>query len=80
MARKPYPNTALSTTRRCKECSRFLKLNLLAKNPDADLCYRCWRPKELRRRGVSTGYIRKKHPTSSAGTMRERRIAPVNNR
>jgi hypothetical protein len=40
--KKPYPNTALSD-KKCKRCGRLLKLNLIAKNPDADLCWRCWK-------------------------------------
>jgi hypothetical protein len=51
MAKKPYLNTELSD-KRYKVCSRRIKMNLIVKNPDADLCYACWRPRELQRRGV----------------------------
>lgn len=40
MAKKPYTNTALSD-KKCKRCRKPLKLNLVEKNPDADLCWRC---------------------------------------
>lgn len=44
--KKPFPYTALST-RKCKRCTKLLKANLLAKRPDAELCYQCYkrRPK-----------------------------------
>jgi hypothetical protein len=50
--KKPYKNTDTST-KRCQDCRKPLKKNLVEKNPDAELCYRCWRPKELQRRGVA---------------------------
>lgn len=40
--KKPYPNTALSD-RKCKKCGKHLKMNLIVKRPDAELCYRCYK-------------------------------------
>jgi RNA polymerase-binding transcription factor DksA len=40
MARKPYKHNDLSN-RKCKECGKPLKLNLLAKAPHADICHTC---------------------------------------
>ncbi len=45
MAKKPYTNTELSD-KRCRSCGKRLKKNLLAKRPDADLCYRCFTGKK----------------------------------
>lgn len=39
MALKPYQCIAVSKTKKCKVCGKRLKLNLLAKYPEADLCY-----------------------------------------
>ncbi len=47
--KKPFKNTEMSE-RRCGNCRKLLKKNLLAKHPDAGLCYRCWRTGELARR------------------------------
>jgi hypothetical protein len=38
--------TEKSSTRVCGRCKIPLKLNLLAKRPDADLCYRCFKLRE----------------------------------
>jgi hypothetical protein len=39
--KKPFKHTDLSE-KRCKLCHRPLKKNLLAKRPDAELCYKCF--------------------------------------
>ena len=31
------------SNKKCKHCGRYLKKNLLVKNPDADLCYKCYK-------------------------------------
>ena len=41
--RKPYRFDALSD-RKCRLCSKRLKKNLVAKKPDADLCWICFYP------------------------------------
>ena len=41
IVKKPYPNTVLSD-KKCKRCGKHLKVNLVVKRPDAELCYRCW--------------------------------------
>lgn len=40
--KKPYENTVLSS-RACVRCGRRIKLNVLVRRPDSDLCYKCWR-------------------------------------
>lgn len=47
--KKPFPNTTLSD-KKCKRCAKFLKLNLILKNPDAELCWKC--NKRLKRRAA----------------------------
>jgi hypothetical protein len=49
--KKPFKNTDLSQ-KRCTDCGRRLKKNFVTKKPKADLCYKCFHPKDLRRRGV----------------------------
>lgn len=46
--KKPFTYKTLSD-RKCKRCGRYLKANLIAKNPDADLCWKC--SKGSRRQG-----------------------------
>lgn len=31
--------------KKCVDCGRFIKQNLLDKNPNADQCYKCFKPK-----------------------------------
>lgn len=38
--------------RRCKNCGKRLKLNLLEKKPAAKLCYACHHAQDMQRRGV----------------------------
>ncbi len=42
IVKKPYPNTVLSD-KKCKRCGKHLKVNLVVKRPDAELCYRCYK-------------------------------------
>jgi hypothetical protein len=50
--KKSYKNTEF-TEKRCGSCGKPSKKNLLAKNPKANLCYHCFYPTEMRRRGVN---------------------------
>lgn len=48
--KKPYTHTDLSTKKcKAKGCEKKLKLNVLARKPDAELCYKHWT--EQRRQG-----------------------------
>lgn len=42
MAKKPYTYREMSN-KRCAVCGKNLKKNLVAKKPDAKLCYICYR-------------------------------------
>lgn len=50
--KKRYRNTEFSKTKRCKDCGKPLKLNLLVKKPQAELDYKCFKK---RRRGEHDG-------------------------
>ena len=50
--KKPFKNTEFSQTRKCGNCKKPLKMNLLHKIPKAEFCYRCFYPLEMLRRGV----------------------------
>ena len=45
--KKRYRNTEFSTTKRCKDCGKLLKLNLLHKKPQAELDYKCFKKRRL---------------------------------
>ena len=50
--KKPYKNTELAV-KRCEECNRPLKKNLIFRRLNANLCYHCFYPKEMKRRGIN---------------------------
>lgn len=39
MAKKPYNFREVDADRRCRDCGRPLKRNLLARHPNAERCY-----------------------------------------
>lgn len=45
--KKLYKNTEFSE-KGCESCGKPLKKNLLAKQPRARFCYRCWYPIKMR--------------------------------
>lgn len=40
--KKPFKFSDKSENHYCRHCGKKLKKNLLEKNPDADLCYKCY--------------------------------------
>ena len=36
-------NFKILSTKKCSSCGRFLKQNLVDRNPEAELCYKCWK-------------------------------------
>lgn len=48
------------SNKKCVECNRRLKQNLIDKNPDADICYKC--KKEKRKKEIQTNYQTVKAP------------------
>ena len=51
--KKPFKNTEFSESRSCDLCKKPLKKNLLAKIPNARLCYGCFYPMDMDRRGIT---------------------------
>ena len=45
--RKPFKHNEMSE-RKCARCGKPLKKNLLARRPDADRCWKCWRAEQWR--------------------------------
>jgi len=50
--KKPYKNTEFSLTRKCDKCHKPMKMNLLHKISKAELCYKCFYPLDMLRRGI----------------------------
>jgi len=55
--KKPFKNTEFSQTRKCGNCKKPLKMNLLHKITKAELCYRCFYPLDMLRRGVRVASV-----------------------
>jgi len=55
--KKPYKNTEFSLTRKCDKCHKPMKMNLLHKISKAELCYRCFYPLDMLRRGVRVASV-----------------------
>jgi hypothetical protein len=45
--KKPFKFNELSPDRKCRKCGKPLKKNVLAKHPDADLCWKHHREEVL---------------------------------
>ncbi|MCP4585351.1 hypothetical protein [Pseudoalteromonas sp.] len=47
----------LKSESRCKTCSEYLKVNLIAKKPHAQYCFKCYPQRSVTARQVRTGKI-----------------------